>query len=222
MAITAKSIQELRAITGVGIMDCKIALTETNGNLEKAIEFLREKGKATAEKKAGRIASQGVVHSYIHMGGKVGVLVEVNCETDFVARGDIFKEFTHNIALQITATNPKHIRKEDVSQSEIDKEKEILKAQALNEEKPKPLAIIEKMVDGRMKKYFQENCLLEQIYVKDNTKTISDLLTETISATGEKIDIRRFVRYEMGEGIEKKVENLADEISKQVDKLQNK
>lgn len=222
MAVTAKDIQDLRARTGVGMMDCKKALVETNGDMEKAIEYLREKGIATAAKKAGRIASQGIVDAYIHMGGKIGVLVEINCETDFVARGDMFKDFVHNIALQIAAAKPSYINKEDVPAEDIQKEKDILKAQALNEDRPKPLAIIEKMVEGRIQKFYQENCLLEQIYVKDNTKTIRDLLTEAISAIGEKIDIRRFVRYEMGEGLQKKEENLADEISKQVEKMQNK
>lgn len=222
MAITAKDIQDLRVRTGVGMMDCKKALIETNGDMEKAIEYLREKGIATAAKKAGRIASQGIVDAYIHMGGKIGVLLEVNCETDFVARGDMFKEFAHNIALQIAAAKPSYITKEEVPEEEIIKEKEILKAQALNEDKPKPLPIIEKMVEGRIQKYYQENCLLEQIYVKDNTRTIRDLLNEAISAIGEKIDIRRFTRYEMGEGLQKKEENLAEEISKQVEKMQNK
>jgi elongation factor Ts len=220
MAFTAKDIQDLRARTGVGMMDCKKALTETNGNIEKAIEYLREKGMAMAAKKAGRIASQGIVDAYIHLGGKIGVIVEVNCETDFVARGELFKEFVHNVALQIAAAKPLYVTKEEVPAEEIEKEKEILKAQALNEEKPKPLAIIEKMVEGRIQKYYQENCLMEQIYVKDNTKTISSLLNEAISSIGEKISIRRFVRYEMGEGLQKKEDNFAEEINAQVQKMQ--
>ncbi|MDD4315685.1 MAG: translation elongation factor Ts [Clostridia bacterium] len=221
MAFTAKDIQDLRTRTGVGMMDCKKALTETDGNIDKAIEFLREKGIATAAKKAGRIASQGIVDAYIHLGGKIGVIVEVNCETDFVARGDLFKEFVHNVALQIAAAKPSCVNKEEVPAEEIEKEKEILKAQALNEERPKPLAIIEKMVEGRIQKYYQENCLMEQIYVKDNTKTISNLLTEAISAIGEKISIRRFVRYEMGEGLQKKEDNFAEEINAQMQKMQD-
>lgn len=221
MAFTAKDVQDLRVRTGVGMMDCKKALTETDGNIEKAIEYLREKGIATAAKKAGRIASQGIVDAYIHLGGKIGVIVEVNCETDFVARGDLFKEFVHNIALQIAAAKPSYVTKEEVPADEIEKEKEILKAQALNEEKPKPLAIIEKMVEGRIQKYYQENCLMEQIYVKDNTKSISNLLTEAISAIGEKISIRRFVRYEMGEGLQKKEDNFAEEINAQLQKMQD-
>lgn len=220
MAFTAKDVQDLRARTGVGMMDCKKALVETDGNMEKAIEYLREKGIATAAKKATRIASEGVVDSYIHMGGKVGVLVEVNCETDFVARGDAFKNFVHDVALQIAAAKPLYVSKEEVPASEIEHEKEILKAQALNEDKPKPLNIIEKMVEGRVQKYYKDVCLLEQDFVKDSGKTITQLLNETISAIGEKITIRRFVRYEMGEGLEKKVDNFAEEINEQVAKMQ--
>lgn len=220
MAFTAKDVQDLRARTNVGMMDCKKALVETDGDMEKAIEYLREKGIAKAAKKAGRIASEGIVDSYIHLGGKIGVLVEVNCETDFVARGDAFKAFVHDIALQIAASKPTYIAKEEVPQAEIEHEKEILKAQALNEEHPKPLAIIEKMTEGRISKYYQEVCLLEQAFVKDSSKTINQLLTETISTIGEKISIRRFVRFEMGEGLEKKVDNFAEEINAQVAKMQ--
>lgn len=220
MAFTAKDVQDLRIRTGVGMMDCKKALQESDGNIEKAIEFLREKGMASAAKKSGRIASQGIVDAYIHMGGKIGVIVEVNCETDFVARGDMFKEFVHNVALQIAAAKPSYVTKEEVPAEEIEKEKNILKAQALNEEHPKPLAIIEKMVQGRINKFYQENCLMEQDFVKDTSMTISALLNEAVGAIGEKIAIRRFVRYEMGEGLQKKEENLADEISAQVQKMQ--
>lgn len=220
MAFTAKDVQDLRARTGVGMMDCKKALVETDGNMDKAIEYLREKGIATAAKKAGRIASEGIVDSYIHMGGKVGVLVEVNCETDFVARGDAFKSFVHDVALQIAAAKPLYVNKEEVPASEIEHEKEILKAQALNEDKPKPINIIEKMVEGRVQKYYKDVCLMEQEFVKDPSKTITQLLNETISAIGEKITVRRFVRYEMGEGLAKKVDNFADEINEQVAKMQ--
>ncbi|HKL74112.1 MAG TPA: translation elongation factor Ts [Clostridia bacterium] len=221
MAFTAKDVQNLRMRTNVGMMDCKKALVETDGDIEKAIEYLREKGIAKAAKKAGRIASEGIVDSYIHLGGKIGVLVEVNCETDFVSRGDAFKSFVHDIALQIAAAKPTYISKEEVPQAEIAHEKEVLKAQALNEEHPKPLAIIEKMTEGRISKYYQEVCLLEQNFVKDSSKTINQLLTETISTIGEKITIRRFVRYEMGEGLEKKVDNFAEEINAQVAKMQS-
>lgn len=222
MAFTAKDVQDLRARTGAGMMDCKKALSECDGNMEKAIEYLREKGKATAAKKAGRIASEGIVDSYIHMGGKVGVLVEVNCETDFVARGEGFKNFVHDVALQIAAAKPTYVSKDEVPAAEVEHEKEILKAQALNEDKPKPMNIIEKMVEGRVQKYYKDVCLLEQDFVKDPSKTITGLLNETIAAIGEKITIRRFVRFEMGEGLEKKVDNFAEEINAQVAKMQNK
>lgn len=216
MAFTSKDVMDLRARTGVGMMDCKKALTATDGDMDKAIEYLREKGIATAAKKQSRIASEGIVDSYIHLGGKVGVLVEVNCETDFVARGEQFKNFVHDVALQIAAAKPSYVNKEEVPAAEVEHEKEILKVQALNEDKPKPLAIIEKMVEGRVNKYYKEVCLMEQDFVKDPSKTITQLLNETISSIGEKITIRRFVRYEMGEGLEKKVDNFAEEINAQV------
>ncbi len=196
------------------MMDCKKALTEANGNMDKAIEILREKGMASAAKKAGRIAAEGIVDSYIHGGGSVGVLLEVNCETDFVARGSQFKELVHDIALHIAAAKPVYISKEEVSQEELAKEREILRQQAINEGKPQN--IIEKLVEGRIKKYYEEFCLLEQPFVKDSSKTINQLITEAIAAIGEKITVRRFTRYEMGEGIEKKKEDLADEVQKQV------
>ncbi len=217
MAITASDVNLLRQKTGVGMMDCKKALTEANGDMDKAIEILREKGMASAAKKAGRIAAEGVVDSYIHMGGKVGVLVEVNCETDFVARGEQFKALVHDIALQIAASKPLYVTKEEVPQDVLDKEKEILKIQAMNEGKPE--AIAEKMVLGRIKKYYEDFCLMEQPFVKDPSKTISGLITEAIAAIGEKITVRRFVRYEMGEGIEKRKDDLAEEVEKQVSKM---
>ena len=217
MAITASDVNALRQKTGVGMMDCKKALTEANGDMDKAIEILREKGMATAAKKAGRIAAEGVVDSYIHMGGKVGVLVEVNCETDFVARGDQFKALVHDIALQIAASKPLYVTKEEVPQDVLDKEKEILKSQAMNEGKPE--AIAEKMVLGRIKKYYEDFCLLEQPFVKDPSKTVGQLITEAIASIGEKITVRRFTRYEMGEGIEKKKEDLQAEVDKQVAKM---
>lgn len=220
MAFTSKDVMDLRARTGVGMMDCKKALVETDGDIEKAIEYLREKGIASAAKKAGRIAAEGIVDSYIHLGGKIGVLLEVNCETDFVAKSDAFKSFVHDIAMHIAATKPTYLNKDEVPSAEIEKEKEILKAQALNEPKPKPIAIIEKMVEGRISKYYKENCLLEQDFVKDNSKTISQLVTEMTAQSGEKISIRRFVRYEMGEGIEKRNDNFVDEVMGQVAKMQ--
>lgn len=221
MAFTAQDVMELRARTNVGMMDCKKALAASDGDMEKAIEYLREKGMASVAKKAGRIASQGIVDSYIHMGGKIGVLLEVNCETDFVANSEAFRSFVHDIALQIAAAKPLYITKEEVPADIIEKEREICRAQALNEPKPKPAAIIEKMVDGRIQKYFKDFCLLEQGFVKDPEKTITALLNEVTASIGEKIAIRRFVRYEMGEGLEKKVDNFAEEINAQVAKMQN-
>ena len=211
---TNKDIMKLREQTGVGIMKCKEALIATDGNMEKAVEYLREKGIASADKRASKIASQGVVDSYIHMGGKVGVLVEVNCETDFVARGDKFKGFVHDIAMQIAATKPLYVRSSEVPAEILEKEKEILRAQALNEGKPEK--IVERMVEGRIKKYYQDNCLLDQAFVKDSSKTIEQYLKETSSVIGEKLDIRRFVRFEMGEGLEKKEDNFAQEIADQI------
>ena len=215
---TASDVMNLRAQTGAGMMDCKKALTESDGNFEKAVEYLREKGIATAAKKAGRIAAEGVVDSYIHMGGKVGVLVEVNCETDFVARGDVFKNLVHDIALQIAAAKPLFVSKEEVPAETLEKEKEILLQQAINEGKPQNIA--ERMVEGRIKKYYEDNCLLDQKFVKDPDKTISQLMVEATAQIGEKLSIRRFVRFEMGEGIAKKSENLAEEVAKQVAKAQ--
>ncbi len=217
MSFTAKDVMALRERTGAGMMDCKKALMETDGNMEKAIDYLREKGIAKAAKKAGRIAAEGIVDSYIHMGGRVGVLLEVNCETDFVARGDMFKDLVHDIALQIAASNPLYLAKEDVPADVLEKEKEILKAQALEEGKPEK--IVEKMVEGRIKTFYDENCLLCQKFVKDPSKTIEQVVVEATATIGEKISIRRFVRYEMGEGLQKKSENLADEVAAQVGKM---
>ncbi len=219
MNFTANDVKTLRERTGAGMMDCKNALVETNGDMEKAIDYLREKGIAKAAKKAGRIAAEGIVDSYIHMGGRVGVLLEVNCETDFVARGDQFKELVHDIALQIAAANPSYVTKEEVPQEVIDKEKEILRAQAIEE--GKPAQIVDKMVEGRIKTFYDENCLLCQKFVKDTTKTIEQVVVEATATIGEKISIRRFVRYEMGEGLQKKSENLADEVAKQVSEMKN-
>ncbi len=220
MAFTAKDVQDLRARTGVGMMDCKKALVETDGDMEKAVEYLREKGMATAAKKASRIASQGVVDSYIHMGGKIGVLVEVNCETDFVANGDVFKGYVHDIALQIAAAKPLYVKKEDVPAEEVEHEKNILKAQIANDPKmaSKPAQIIEKMVEGRIEKFYKEVCLLEQPFVKNPDVTIGGLVIEATAKIGEKISVRRFVRFEMGEGLEKKVDNLAEEVAKMAQK----
>lgn len=214
MAVDAKLVKELREKTGAGMLDCKKALEEANNDLTKAIELLREKGLAAAANKAGRIATEGVVESYIHAGGRIGVLVEINCETDFVAKTDQFKEFARDVAMHIAAMSPRYVRREEVPQEEIEKEKEILRAQALNEGKPEK--IVDKMVEGRINKYYEEFCLLEQTFVKDPDKTIANLVSEKISTIGENISIRRFVRYELGEGLEKKVDNFVEEVMAQV------
>jgi len=206
---------ELREMTGAGMMDCKKALVECNGDMEKAKDFLREKGLAAAAKKAGRIAAEGIVDAYVHMGGKIGVLLEVNCETDFVAKTDEFKAFVHDVAMHIAAAKPTYITKDEVPQDEIEKEKEILRAQAKNEPKPKPDEIIEKIITGRIEKYYKEVCLLEQPFVKDSDITVGQMLTNTVAKIGEKISIRRFARFEMGEGLEKRQDNFAEEVMNQ-------
>lgn len=208
--ITAALVKELRERTGAGMMDCKKALSATDGDIEKAIDFLREKGLAAAAKKAGRVAAEGLVESYIHGGGRIGVLVEVNCETDFVAKTDAFKELVKDIAMHIAATNPSYLKREEVPTAELEHEQTVLAEQARNEGKPEK--IIEKMVAGRIEKYYKEVCLMEQPFVKDPDKTISDLITESIAKIGENISIRRFTRYQLGEGIEKKEENFAEEV----------
>ena len=213
---TAQDIVKLRTSTGAGMMDCKKALTEANGDMEKAVAWLREKGIAAAAKKADRIAAEGLVSSYIHMGGKIGVLLEVNCETDFVARSDNFQQLCKDIAMQIAAANPKYILPEEVPAEELEKEKDILKAQALNEGKPE--AVVEKMVQGRIQKFYKDVCLMEQEFVKDSSKTIKGLVQEATLSIGEKISVRRFVRYEMGEGLEKRKDNLAEEVAKMMNK----
>lgn len=214
MSFTAQDVAKLRAQTGVGMMECKNALTEANGDFEKAIVILRERGLKAVDKKQGRIASEGLVASYIHMGGKIGVLVEVNCETDFVAKSDDFQVLVKDIAMHIAAANPKYVTEAEVPTAELDAEKEILKVQALNE--GKPANIVERMIEGRIKKYYEDVCLLNQPFVKDSSKTIKDILTEATLKIGEKISIRRFVRYELGEGLEKRNDNLAEEVAKQM------
>jgi len=212
--VTASMVKELRERTGAGMMDCKRALQDTNGDIDKAIELLRERGLAAAAKKSGRIAAEGLVDSYIHFGGKIGVLVEVNCETDFVAKTDDFKSFVRDIAMHIAAANPQYLSRDDVPQAVVDKEREILRVQTLNEGKPEKIA--DKIVDGRISKFFKEVCLLEQAYVRDPDKTVQDVVMENIAKFGENINIRRFVRYEMGEGLQKSEDNFADEVSKQM------
>ncbi|MFY9214568.1 MAG: translation elongation factor Ts [Tissierellaceae bacterium] len=213
MSISASLVRELRERTGAGMMDCKKALVETNGDVEKAIDLLREKGLASAAKKSGRIAAEGIVDSYIH-GGRIGVLIEVNSETDFVAKNDEFKSFVRDMAMQVAAANPRYVKREDVPEAEVEKERKVLVQQALNEGKPEHIA--EKIVEGRMGKFFEQICLLEQTFIKDTDKKVVDVLNEIISKIGENIVIRRFARFEVGEGIEKKQEDFAEEVAKQM------
>ncbi len=210
---TTEDIKKLRQRTSAGMLDCKNALTECNGDLDKAADWLREKGIAAAAKKANRIAAEGVVESYIHMGGKIGVLVEINCETDFVAKSDNFLELCKNIALQIAASKPEYISIDEVPADVVDAEKNIFREQAKNEGK-KP-EIIEKMIEGRIKKFYKDICLLEQDYIKDSEKTIAQVVTDAILIIGEKITIRRFARFEMGEGLQKRNDNFAAEVLQQ-------
>ncbi|MGI6664023.1 MAG: translation elongation factor Ts [Christensenellaceae bacterium] len=210
VTISAGAVKELREKTGVGMMACKSALVEAGGDVEKASEILREKGLAAAVKKSGRIAAEGIVESYIHLGGKIGVLIEVNCETDFVAKTDQFKSFVRDIAMHVAAANPKYVNVEDVDPADVEKEKTILMAQALNEGKPANIA--EKMVEGRLRKFYETICLSEQAFVKDPDKKVKDVVTEMVATIGENIAIRRFTRYEMGEGLEKKVDNFVEEV----------
>ncbi|MGI9952010.1 translation elongation factor Ts [Moorellaceae bacterium AZ2] len=196
--ISAADVKELRSRTGAGMMDCKRALEETGGDMEKAVEYLRMKGLAAAAKKAGRATREGVVDAYIHGGGRIGVLIEVNCETDFVARTEEFRELVHDLAMQVAAARPQYVRREDVPQEVVEKEKSILRAQALNEGKPEK--VIDKIVEGRLEKFYQEACLLEQPFIKDMERTVKDLVAEKIAKLGENIEVRRFVRFELGEG----------------------
>ncbi len=209
-------VKELRQTTGAGMMDCKKALVETKGNVAEAVDYLREKGLAAAAKKAGRIASEGVVEAYIHAGGRVGVMVELNCETDFVAKTDDFKALAKDIAMQIAAANPTCVRREEVDPETVEHEREILRAQALNE--GKPANIVDKMVTGRVEKYYKEVCLMEQSFIKNPDKTITQLINETISRIGENVSIRRFSRFQLGEGMEKKANDFAAEVMAAVKK----
>ncbi|MFR6449384.1 MAG: translation elongation factor Ts [Peptoniphilus grossensis] len=213
MAITAALVKELREKSGAGMMDCKKALTETNGDMDKAIDFLREKGLASVAKKSSRIASEGLVDSYIH-GGRIGVLVEVNSETDFVAKNDEFKSFVRDIAMQVAAVAPKYVSREEVPAEEVEHERKVLTEQARGENKPEH--IIEKMVEGRLEKFYEEICLLDQDFIKDPDKKIQDILNDLIAKIGENIKIRRFVRFEVGEGLEKREEDFAEEVAKQI------
>lgn len=197
MASLSDLVKELREKTGAGILDCQKALSETDNNIEKAVDYLRQKGLAAAQKKAGRETNQGLVHAYIHAGGKIGVLIEVNCETDFVARNEEFKAFVNDLALQVAASSPSYVRREDVPVETIVKEKSIYEAQA--KEMGKPPAAWPKIVDGKLDKYYQENCLLEQAFIKDPSVTVKDLLAQKIAKIGENMNVRRFTRYQLGQ-----------------------
>lgn len=212
--ISIALIKELREKTGSGMMDVKKALVETNGDVEKAIAWLREKGIATAAKKSSRIAAEGIVEAYIHAGGRVGVLIEVNIETDFAAKNEEFTQFVKDCAMQVAAMSPRWVSRDEVPEAELEKEREIVRNQALNEGKPEK--IVDKIVEGRMHKFYSDFCLLDQAFVKDDSKTIADLVQEKILKIGEKISIRRFARYEVGEGMEKKVEDFAAEVAAQL------
>src|SRR5437773_1431381 len=214
--ITAGNIKALREKTGAGMMECKKALIEADGNEERAIEVLRERGLASAKKKQGRVAAEGVVASYIHMGGKVGVLVEVNCETDFAARSEEFQQLVKDIAMHIAAAEPRYVSRDEVSAVTLDKEREIARAQAKNDPKNanKPEQVIDKIVEGRLNKFYEEFVLLDQPFIKAPENTVGELITEKIAKTGEKVTIRRFARYKMGEGLAKRADDFGDEVAK--------
>jgi elongation factor Ts len=199
MDISIELVKDLRQRTGAGIVDCKAALQESKGNMEGAIEYLRKKGLATAAKKAGRIATDGLISSYIHAGGKIGVLVEINCETDFVAKTEDFQNFVKNIAMHIAAANPQYIRREDVPLEVLEKEREIYRTQALDS--GKPAKVIDKIVEGKLERFYSETCLLEQTYIRDSDLTVKDILDGMIGKLGENITIRRFARFQLGEGL---------------------
>ena len=213
--ITAAAVKQLREKTGAGMMECKNALDEAEGNEEKAVDILRERGLASAKKREGRIAAEGIVGSYIHMGGKVGVLVELNCETDFVARGEEFQQLVKDIAMHIAAAEPRYVTREEIPASVLDKEREIARAQAKNDPKManKPDQVIEKIVEGRLNKFYEETVLVDQPFVKAPEKTIAELVTEKTAKTGERIAVRRFTRYKMGEGIERRDDDFSGEVA---------
>jgi len=213
-AIPPAAIKALRDKTGAGMMECKTALVESAGDEEKAIEILRKRGLATASKKSGRVAAEGLVHSYIHAGGKIGVLVEVNCETDFTARSEEFRTLVHDISMQVAAAEPRFILKEDVPAGVLDKEREIALEQARLDPKNenKPAQVLEKIMEGRLVKFYQEACLMEQPFIRDQNKTVGDLIRQMIQNTGENIKVRRFERYKMGEGLEKRVSDLSADV----------
>ena len=208
-------MKQLREKTGAGMMECKNALVESGGNEEKAIDILRERGLASAKKREGRIAAEGIVGSYIHMGGKVGVLVELNCETDFVARGEEFQQLVKDIAMHVAAAEPRYVSREEVPESVLEKEREIARAQAKNDPKNanKPENVIDKIVEGRLNRFYEETVLNDQPFVKDTAKTIAELVTEKIAKTGERIAVRRFTRYKMGEGLERRSDDFGNEVA---------
>ena len=214
MEISASQVRDLREKTGAGIMDCKNALKESEGNLDNAVDYLRQKGLAAASKKAGRVAAEGIVGSYIHAGGSIGVLVEVNCETDFVARNEDFQQLVKDISMHIAASNPLVVSREEISAELIEKEREIYRAQAL--ESGKPEKIVDKIVDGKVDKFCSEITLLEQAFIKNPDMTIEAVINEATAKIGEKITIRRFARFHVGEGLEKKEANLAEEVAAQL------
>lgn len=212
--INANLVMQLREKTGVGMMECKKALVEANGDFEKAVKVLRERGLSNAQKKSSRIAAEGIVGSYIHGGGRIGVLVEVNIETDFAAKNEDFHAYVKDVAMQIAASKPEYVKREEVPLDIIEKEKSILRTQAINEGKPESVA--DKMVEGRIEKFFKQNCLMDQAYIRNPDITVQQMTNELIAKIGENISIRRFTRYEMGEGLEKRDENFADEVAKQI------
>ena len=213
MKASVQDIQTLRARTQAGMLDCKKALEATDGDMDKAVAWLRESGLAKVAKKQDRIAAEGIVEAYIHMGGKIGVLVEVNSETDFVARGEKLKELAHNLCLQVAASKPLFVSRNDVTPEAIEQERQIYTQQCINEGKNEQF--IPKIVENKLNKYYEEVCLLEQPYFRDGSKKIQDLVNETSMVLGEKISVRRFARFEMGEGLEKKVNDLAAEVAKE-------
>ena len=213
MQVTAQMVKELRERTGAPMMQCKSALTETGGSVEDAIDLLRKKGLAAAAKKAGRITAEGAVGSYIHAGGKIGVLVEVNCETDFVARTDDFQELVKDVAMHVAASDPRFVRREEVTEDDLAREREIYREQVLAEGKPEHL--VDRIVEGKMEKFYTDNVLLEQPFVKNPEQTVAEMIAERVATIGENIQVRRFVRYKLGEGIEKKSEDFAAEVAAQ-------
>lgn len=217
MQVTAQMVKELREMTGAGMMDCKKALQSSNGDVDAAIKWLREQDLLKAEKKSGRIAAEGIVDAYVHEGGRIGVMIEVNIETDFAAKNEDFKELVHNLAMQVAAMNPAYVRREEVPEDVIERERDIFRTLALKSGKPEK--IVDMIVDGQMNKFYKESCLMDQDYIRDDSKTVEQLVKEMIAKIGENIRVRRFIRYEMGEGLEKKVNDLAAEVEEQIAKM---